>query len=81
MLTEMMVKLSAIHERGHARGINGHLNANGQEDETLLRSPSCPMNYLYTKERRFFVFDRALRGEGKFCSSAPDNCWHQLDVR
>lgn len=81
VLTQMMVKLTAIHEMGHACGIKGHLNEKGAEDETLLRTPSCPMNYLYTKERRLFVLDRTLGGEGVFCSVEPDSCWKKLDVR
>lgn len=81
ILTEMMVKLSAIHEMAHACGVDGHMNNKGLEDETLLRTPSCPMNYLYTKERRQFVLFRKLGGEGVFCSNPPDNCWKQLNVK
>lgn len=81
LLTDMMLELTAIHEMGHACGIDGHLNDLGQEDETLLRSPSCPMNYLSIRDRRLFILDRALGGEGRFCSKAPDNCWEQLNVK
>ncbi len=80
-LTNMMMKLSAIHEMGHACGIDGHLNDIGKEDDALLRSPSCPMNYLSIRDRRLFILDRALGGEGRFCSKAPDNCWEQLNVK
>ncbi len=81
ILTDMMVKLSAIHEMGHACGINGHLNDLGDEDDTLLRSPECPMNYLYIRDRRLFILDRALGGEGQFCRTDPDNCWEYLNVK
>ncbi len=79
-LTQKMMVLSAIHEMGHACGVTGHLNAEGKEDEELGRSPRCPMNYLNQRERRLFILDGALGGDGRFCEAAPDQCWTQLNV-
>ena len=81
ILTDMMVQLTVIHEMAHACGVDGHMNDKGKEDDALLRTPSCPMNYLSVKDRRLFILFRKLGGEGVFCSNPPDNCWKQLNVK
>ncbi len=80
-LVDKMVALAAIHEMGHACGVNGHLNSAGQEDGNIQRDAKCPMQYLDRKGRRMFVLFGELGGEGPFCKTPPDNCWSQLNVK
>ena len=80
---DAMVALTAIHEMGHACGIEGHLEAGGtdREDEVVVRNPSCPMQYLDKVGRRRFILFGELGGSGTFCKVAPDNCWKDLNVK
>lgn len=80
-LTHQLVVLSAIHEMGHVCGIDGHRNAQDQEDASLGRSPECPMNYLDSRTYRLYLLDGKLGGGGQFCWADPDNCWTKADVK
>lgn len=76
-----MVALSAVHEMGHACGVNGHLDANGDEDENSVRNPSCPSQYLDQAGRRRWILTGELHGDGTFCKVAPDLCWRDINVK
>lgn len=77
-LTQAMLALTALHEMAHACGVQGHLNAGGQEDDGL-GDPPCPMHYLDQKERRRFLLFGEITGGGPFCTR--DGCFGQLNVK
>lgn len=82
-LVKPLVAWMAIHESAHACGVNGHLNAKGEEDEAASgkRVPDCPMQYMDWKEKRRLVLFGALGGTGKFCNDRTHRCWQSLTTK
>lgn len=82
-LVKPLVAWMAIHENAHACGVNGHLNAKGEEDEkpSGARVPDCPMQYMDWKEKRRLVLFGERGGAGKFCSDKAHRCWQSLTTK
>jgi hypothetical protein len=89
-LVRQVIALAAIHETGHACGLNGHTNMQGDEDEDVSGNPACPMQYLNQARRRQLIVWTINSGglakplplsyEG-FCVTDPYHCFRDLNVK
>lgn len=85
-LASQLIRMSAIHEMGHALGAPGHLDGDGSE--ARIGSKSCPMRYLGQKNAKqliilqtLFAPDAALPGEVKRFCSDRFQCFQKLNVK
>lgn len=79
-LVKPLVAWSALHEEAHACGVDGHLNAKGEEDENCRPYvPSCPMQYMSRLDKRKLVLFGQTGGQGKYCEQ--HHCWQQLSPK
>lgn len=85
-LASQLIRLSAIHEMGHAVGAPGHLDAAGSE--ARVGAKTCPMRYLGQKNAKqliilqtLFAPDAALPGEVKRFCSDQYQCFQKLNVK
>lgn len=89
-LARQVVTLAAIHETAHACGLDGHLNASGDEDEESPGPSTCPMQYFNQVLRRELIVRTINNGglgnplplnyEG-FCVTDPWHCYKDLNVK
>jgi hypothetical protein len=71
-----------IHENGHACGLNGHLDTNGEESDLCTPYvPDCPMQYMTWQDKRRLVLFGQFGGQGRFCDVEPHRCWRDLSPK
>lgn len=85
-LASQLIRLSAIHEMGHALGAPGHVDADG--NEARIGAKTCPMRYLGQKGAKqliilqtLFAPDAALPGEVKRFCNDRFQCFRKLNVK
>jgi len=87
-LAQQMLRLTVIHEVGHACGIGGHVEE-GSDAEGSTGNQQCPMRYSDRgDDLRFIVLqaifkpDATLQGTySSFCKDDDFNCWGSLSLR
>jgi hypothetical protein len=78
-VTARLVTWVAIHEGGHACGLEGHLNGAKIEDAACANPvSSCPMQYMDRWAKRRLVLFGEVPGTGTFCNSSPHHCYRHL---
>lgn len=90
-LAQQMMRLTTIHELGHACALPGHVGTgdDGGEIETSTGNRQCPMRYTNSQEDlRFLVLqtifkpNASLQGTySSFCKDDDFNCWSHLSLR
>lgn len=90
-LAQQMLRLTVIHEVGHACALDGHTETaeDGSQQEGSTGSRQCPMRYSDRgDDLRFIVLqaifkpDAALQGAySSFCKDDDFNCWGSLSLR
>jgi hypothetical protein len=79
---EQVMTWAALHEACHACGLNGHLNAKGEEDAACAnRVPDCPMQYPTKEEKLRLLLFGEMGGLGRCCSTAPHDCFKGLSPK
>jgi hypothetical protein len=85
-LANQLIRLAAIHEMGHALGLPGHTDAQGNEGR--IGATTCPMRYLNQKNatqliilQTLFAPDAALPGEVKRFCGEQFQCFRKLNVK
>lgn len=85
-LASQLIRLSAIHEMGHATGLPGHTDASG--GEARIGSKTCPMRYLGQKNATqliilqiLFAPDAPLPGDVKRFCGDQFQCFRKLNVK
>lgn len=85
-LAQQCIRSTTIHEVGHACGIPGHLNADGEE--APIGDNNCPMRYSDRgDDLRYMVLQTIFKPgaalQGTFCCFCKqgDNCWSHLSLR
>jgi hypothetical protein len=86
-LVQQMLRLTTIHELGHACAIPGHVEDSGEEGSS--GNQQCPMRYTNTgDDLRFMVLQTifkpgaALQGTySSFCKDDDFDCWSHLSLR
>lgn len=87
-LAKQMLRLTVIHEVGHACGLGGHVEE-GSDDEGATGNQQCPMRYSDGGDDLRFMVLQAIFSPGatlqgtysSFCKDDDFNCWSHLSLR